>query len=607
MEGRAARERLQGQIDTIGHIMELTGCPSVGIGVLHQGQTIFEHFQGLSDVTRKVQVDKDTCYMIGSLTKAFVSASCGILVEEGKLDWAEPMATYIPFHQKNDPVIAQRACLADALSHSSGFPQIDISWYGADGESILDPGDLLHVTSHMPVFPDFRAKLHYSNWPYALAGRIIEAVGGNDASDGWGGFVQKRIFDQLSMSRSTTSRADLVDRNFAEPHTVLSSRQPARLPVPDISSKTITGAAMAIWSTVPDMLTWSKAILERLKAENQHDESKTTTSRVAGRSALGNDGKDGDHGDLRGVNNGYTDSKRTQDGWPARTTDLTSSEPQMDLKMSTPGEAVRKQENPLRQVLHITSHRFPITDDTVHENTYGFGWARHQIPSCHLGWLSINGPQKCHIIGAQSQPRLLLYHGGQVTGYLNSIYVFPETDSAIVVLTNAQSLGDCSDLVGQALVQALFKMEPELDFRSIAASISGEHLLRFDEMKTEYESNRVPNTKSPDLREVEGVFMNSDIRVKINVSRVGNENGRLEMRLNDRESQRHRLQHYHYDTFGFLPESRDEKELRCLVDYGSYQQFLLSFVRGEQCEITGLEWVMENGFPPLRFERLSSD
>lgn len=99
----------------------------------------------------------------------------------------------------------------------------------------------MHVVSHIPVYPDFRVKFHSSNWMYSIVGRIIEAVGGDNAKEGWGGFVRKRIINPLGMTRSATARAQLIDKNFAEPHTVLDNGKPARLPVPDFSDQAITG------------------------------------------------------------------------------------------------------------------------------------------------------------------------------------------------------------------------------------------------------------------------------------------------------------------------------------------------------------------------------
>jgi CubicO group peptidase (beta-lactamase class C family) len=445
--------------------MDLTGCPSVSIGILHEREIILQHAQGLADASECNEVNEETCYMIGSLTKAFIAASCGMLVDEGKLYWNAPLSTYIPFTQNKDPVIGKRMSLSDALSHSSGFPQIDISWYGANGEDLLGPEDLLHVTANISVFDSFRAELHYSNWPYALVGRIIEAVGEEDALDGWGGFVGKRIFKPLGMTRSACCRSEIKGGNLAEPHTVLSNRQPVRLPIPQVSHKTICGAAMAIWSNLPDMLIWARVILERLEEENS-----------------GNDTAENNQG--RGV--GIGEHEAVCGGMKTESQDSSK--------------------NPLRRISQITSHKFPITGDTINENTYGFGWARHEIPSSQLGWLSTNGPQKDHAIGQHSRPRLALYHGGQVTGYLNTIYLFPETKSAVVVLTNAQSAGDCSNLVAQMFVQSLFDMEPKVDFEIRAANVSAENLNQYTEMVDAFQKNRTKGTACSALGTLEGSY-----------------------------------------------------------------------------------------------------
>lgn len=48
--------------------------------------------------------------------------------------------------------------------------------------------------------------------------------------------------------------------------------------------------------------------------------------------------------------------------------------------------------------------------------------------------------------------------------------MFPETESAVVVMTNASSVdGDPSNIVAQAVTQALFALIPEVDFVDIAA------------------------------------------------------------------------------------------------------------------------------------------
>ena len=78
--------------------------------------------------------------------------------------------------------------------------------------------DFLHVITHLPIFPDFREKVHYTNWMYSSVGRLIEQMGGEDSKDGWGRFIKRRNFEPMQMLRSTSNRDNLPDDNFTEPH-----------------------------------------------------------------------------------------------------------------------------------------------------------------------------------------------------------------------------------------------------------------------------------------------------------------------------------------------------------------------------------------------------
>jgi CubicO group peptidase (beta-lactamase class C family) len=199
-------------------IRKTTGTPSVSLGVFHNVKVIFTYSEGVRDVKDGAEdnVNIDTVQFLGSRTKGFIAAACGILVDEEQLSWTGPLADSVPFHQVHDPVIGQRANLGDALSHSTGFPQLDRSWYGADGESIPDPEDLMPVVNHIPVSPDLRAKFHYSDWMYYVVGRVIESVEGREPAQlqGWGHFIRRRIFGPLKMTRSRTNRSTSSRQEF---------------------------------------------------------------------------------------------------------------------------------------------------------------------------------------------------------------------------------------------------------------------------------------------------------------------------------------------------------------------------------------------------------
>jgi len=258
-------------IPDINHIRERTGVPGIAIGVLHHGEVIFTHAEGYRDADEKLPMNVDTAFIIASLTKAFISASCGILVDEGKLQWNDKLNKHVPFFQKNNQFVNDRATISDALSHSTGLAQMDPTWAVLEGDTLLGPEDLLHVTGHLPTKCDLREHWSYNNHMYSLVGRIIEAVG---PEKNWGDFVKSRLLKPLGMNRTTTDGTDLKDDNMAEAHYVLNDRTAKKHGRPDLSDKTSMGACASIWSTVPDMLIWAKAHLEAIKIEQSGDGTK---------------------------------------------------------------------------------------------------------------------------------------------------------------------------------------------------------------------------------------------------------------------------------------------------------------------------------------------
>ena len=70
---------------------------------------------------RPARADEHTLFAIASNTKNVTAAALAILVDEGKVKWDEPVATYIPGFTLSDPVIGARITVRDTLSHRAGF------------------------------------------------------------------------------------------------------------------------------------------------------------------------------------------------------------------------------------------------------------------------------------------------------------------------------------------------------------------------------------------------------------------------------------------------------------------------------------------------------
>ena len=63
-------------------------------------------------------------------------------------------------------------------------------------------------------------------------------------------------------------------------------------------------------------------------------------------------------------------------------------------------------------------------------------------------------------------------HTGALGSFTNAYWTFPETESAVIVMTDASSTyGDSRNIVTQVLIQALFELQPAIDYEELALAV----------------------------------------------------------------------------------------------------------------------------------------
>ena len=118
----AARLRyLEGQLEA-----ERTGnhIPGMAVAVVKDGEVILARGFGLADMEKGTKATKETIFAIGSTTKAFTATVAGMVIDEGKLAWDDPLSKHTPLKLRVDGPQGQEATLRDALSHQTGFPRM---------------------------------------------------------------------------------------------------------------------------------------------------------------------------------------------------------------------------------------------------------------------------------------------------------------------------------------------------------------------------------------------------------------------------------------------------------------------------------------------------
>ena len=173
--------------------------PGMAIAVVKDDEVILTHGFGIADVEKETPVTPETIFAIGSSTKAFTSTLVGMLVDDGKMKWDDPVAKYLPYFQVNvesDSESAE-ATLQDVLSHRTGFTRMGLLF--ASGQ--IPREEVLLDSTKAEPYMEFGKKFYYSNVMFMSAGVAAGKAAGTD----WDKSVKERIFKPLDMDSTTTS------------------------------------------------------------------------------------------------------------------------------------------------------------------------------------------------------------------------------------------------------------------------------------------------------------------------------------------------------------------------------------------------------------------
>ena len=187
--------------------------PGLAVAIVQADRVIFSKGFGVRETGTDNLVDENTLFAIASNTKAFSAAALAMLVEEGKVDWDDPVTKYLPHFRLYDRYVTEDIRIRDLLCHRSGLGKFsgDLLWYGTS----YSPDQILKRMEHLPQAGRFGRSYHYNNLMYVAAGEVIAKVSGLS----WGEFIQTRILAPLEMSRTVTSTRRLGEcENVAVPH-----------------------------------------------------------------------------------------------------------------------------------------------------------------------------------------------------------------------------------------------------------------------------------------------------------------------------------------------------------------------------------------------------
>ena len=227
----------------------------IAVAVSRGGKVVYQHGFGFADVERKIPVNADTRFPVGSITKPITCLAVQQLADAGRVDTSAPTARYLP----GLAAPARDVAVRHLLDHTSGIENyIEMKDFPYRKPTGLSRDDMTAFFATKPLRFAPGEKFSYSNSNTYLLGLIIEAVGGAP----YDAYVKRKIFARFGMKRSDFAAAPEGEANRALGY---QSRDGAFAPATRYDWLVPFSAGAAV-STAPDLLRFADGLFGKKTA-----------------------------------------------------------------------------------------------------------------------------------------------------------------------------------------------------------------------------------------------------------------------------------------------------------------------------------------------------
>ncbi len=261
--------------------------------------------------------------------------------------------------------------------------------------------------------------------------------------------------------------------------------------------------------------------------------------------------------------------------------------------------------SPLKQVSKLMSAKIPIDQPSRLEASYALGWGRIQLPG-KMGQFGLNPdlmPDGMPIVGRGVPSQLVIFHQGSLPGALSVVILLPDTESAIVISTNALALNDVPDWVGQLVLEEFLAipLSQRNDFIKAAEISAAENLKWYPALIQELEQAQKNGTSPRNLENYIGTYWDEIHVFKIVVTL---EDGELYWALQGLGSEKFQLTHYEDNSFTWLlPRNELSRRGRWVGSDQGPLFWLAEFKADDNGKIDKLFWVHDNGVPAVEYKK----
>jgi len=194
--------RFKGLDTAFTRVLKTWHAAGFAVAVVEKNSVVYANGFGYRDIAGKMPVTPNTLFAIGSCSKAFTATLIGKLQQDGKLDIDKPVTNYLPELKFYNDAMKSTITLRDMMSHRTGLPRHDLSWYFFNTPST--DSLIMRIQYMEPTF-GVRQKWQYNNFMFAAQGAVVAHLSGKS----WQDNIREKFFVPLGMSRSDLTIPEL--------------------------------------------------------------------------------------------------------------------------------------------------------------------------------------------------------------------------------------------------------------------------------------------------------------------------------------------------------------------------------------------------------------
>ncbi|MDZ4681168.1 MAG: serine hydrolase domain-containing protein [Saprospiraceae bacterium] len=226
--------------------------PGAAVAIVKDGKIAYLRGFGLKQTGTRDSIDVHTVFRLASLSKGFAPVLTGLMVQDGVLEWDDPVVRHVPDFRLRDKKSTEMLNLRHILSHTTGLPRHAYSNLLNDG---LDYEQIVHKLKDVKL-PYKVGKHHdYQNVAYSLIGDVIA----NSTGRSYNELLVERLFKPAGMKDASAGYDEIMaSSNVALPHGVSKN---GYYPM-DISPRYYSASpAAGVNASIYDMAQWLRLLL----------------------------------------------------------------------------------------------------------------------------------------------------------------------------------------------------------------------------------------------------------------------------------------------------------------------------------------------------------